>query len=475
MTRFYQLFFVAIATIISANSYGDNPNQTPDVSPIFPQGEVPFTLQINQAAFSLPNGIHSGAVAIYEGKWLLIAGRTNGLHGFNNTGNFPPSAQNTVIYVVDPINEIVYSRDLNDPLSGLTQAQIDTLSVTSPQSYQKGDTLYITGGYGLNTATAEFMTFPVLTGINIPKLIHWVVNPVPNEIAAPSFRQTSNPVFQVTGGDMFLSEGVTLLIMGQNFTGEYTPSSDGDYTEQVRRFKIIDNGNVLSIKLKDPTPPDPSFRRRDLNIVPVIQEVIGVSIPSYIAFSGVFTPDVGVWTVPVLINHNGKPKMPGPKKPKTFKQGMNNYVCPTLGLFSGKTGEMFVTLFGGISYGFFDASGVFQTDTEIPFINQVTTIKYQLKTNFKQYLMDAVYPTILSTGTNPGNPLLFGASAEFFPSSNLPTYDNGVIKLDSLGHEPLVIGYIVGGIQSTLPNTNTMADSAASPYIFEVVLLRNNR
>lgn len=469
MTRFYHLFFIAIASIFSASAHGDNPNQTQDISPIFSSSEVPFTVQIHQANFSLPNGIHSGATAIWDGKWLLLAGRTNGLHGFNNTGNFPPSAQNTVVYVVEPRTGTVYSRDLTDPLSGLTQAQIDSLSVTSPQSYQKGSTLYMTGGYGFDGASNDFITFPVLTAINIPKLMHWVVDSVPNETAAPSFRQISNPIVQVTGGAMFLSEGVTLLIMGQNFTGQYTPASDGSYTDQVRRFKIIDNGKDLSIKPKDPSPQDPNLRRRDLNVVPVIQEVIGVSIPSFIAFSGVFTPDVGIWTVPVLINHSGKPKMPDPAKAKTFKQGMNNYVCATLGLFSGNTGEMFVTFFGGISYGFFTPSG-FHTDEEFPFINQVTTIKYQMKNNFKQYLMDAAYPVIPSTGSNPGNPLLFGAGAEFFPVDNLPTYDNGVIKLDHLGHEPFVIGHIVGGIQSTKPNTDTMSDSAASPYIFQVVI-----
>lgn len=469
MTRLYHVFFAAVACVFSSGAYGDNPNQTEDISPIFPPDEVPFTLQIKQANFSLPNGLHSGAEAIYNGKWVLLAGRTNGLHGFNDTGNFPPSAQNTVVYVVDPKTGTVFSRDLNDPFSGLTQAEIDSLSVTSPQSYQKGDTLYMTGGYGLDTASGHFITQPVLTAIDLPKLIHWVVNPVPNETAAPAIRQTFNHLFQVTGGDMFPSDGLTLLVMGQNFQGEYTPGSDGDYTNQVRRFKIIDNGKELSAKFKNSTSKDPSLRRRDLNVVPVIQEVIGVSIPSFIAFSGVFTPEGGIWTVPVLINHNGKTKMACPKKPKTFKQGMSNYVCPTLGLFSGKTGEMFVTFFGGISYGFFSSNG-FETDEEFPFINQVTTIKYQLKTNFKQYLMDSAFPVIPSTGSHPGNPLLFGAGAEFFPIDNLPTYENGVIKLDHLGSEPFLIGYIVGGIQSTLPNTDTMSDSAASPYIFEVII-----
>ena len=45
------------------------------------------------------------------------------------------------------------------------------------------------------------------------------------------------------------------------------------------------------------------------------------------------------------------------------------------------------------------------------------------------------------------------------------------LKYDTLGTNAVVVGYIVGGIQSTLPNTNVESDSAASPYIFTVTLV----
>ncbi len=53
----------------------------------------------------------------------------------------------------------------------------------------------------------------------------------------------------------------------------------------------------------------------------------------------------------------------------------------------------------------------------------------------------------------------------------LPKYPNGVLKYDRLGTNPVVVGYIVGGIESTLPNTNAESDSGASPYIFTVTLV----
>ena len=140
------------------------------------------------------------------------------------------------------------------------------------------------------------------------------------------------------------------------------------------------------------------------------------------------------------------------------------------GIHSRKEANSYTVLMGGIGFGYF-ANGVFQTDVELPFINQVTTIKCDTNGVFSQYLMNAEYPVIPSTGSNPGNPLLFGANATLIPAEGLPAYKNGVLKYDKLGRNPIVVGYIVGGIQSTLPNTNVSSDSAASPYIFKVTLV----
>lgn len=442
-------------------------NQTETTTPILPQNTLPFTISIEQASFSLPTGLHSGALAIYKDKWLFIAGRTNGLHGFNSdNNNFPPSQQNSIVYVVDPEKHKVYSRSLADPSSGLTQEQIDQLSVTSPQFFQKGKKLYISGGYGIDTATGLFNTKPVLTAIDIPKLINWVIHPSSENSAAKSIQQTSDPLLQVTGGYMAAANrGLsTLLIFGQNFTGFYTPDSDGDYTQQVRRFKIIDKKKNLHIEPLSMQNPDPNFRRRDLNVVPVILN----NQPAFAALSGVFTLDGGAWTVPVTIQSDGTAQMADPSNPNTFKQGMNNYISATVGLFSCKTRNMYILSFGGISYGFFDG-GSFHVDPDLPFINEVTTIKIDKRGHFSQYLMNDQFPTILSTGSHPGNPLLFGASAMFIPSKHVSTYKNGVVNLDKI-KDSILLGYIVGGIMSTLPETQTISDSTASPYIFRVML-----
>ena len=452
-----------------------NDNQTPVLNKVLSGSELPFKIKIELSDFpALGSGLHSNAFGTSNDLWLLIAGRTNGLHGFNNTDNFPPSQQNTVVYVVDSTNKTIASRDLLDAGSGLTQTQVDWLSVTSPQFYQSGQTLYITGGYGIDTGSGLFSTKDVLTAIDIPGLIHWVTDPSVDETAAQHIRHIQDPIFQITGGYMSqIGSHPTLLVFGQNFIGEYTDSANGIYSEQVRRFRIIDDGSYLAIAKLSPLPTtrNSNYRRRDLNVVPTVT-LKGIHKKyGLIALAGVFTEDVGVWTIPVEINSHGSAQMTPAYKKSAFKQAMNHYVCPTFGLFSERSEKMYMVIPGGLSYGFFQ-DGVFETDAEIPFLNQVTTVSRNRHGHYKQYLMNNEYPVILSTQSNPGNQLLFGAGAAFIPTNNLESYQNGVFDFDKLGKYKTVVGYIVGGIQSTLPNTNTMSDSAASPYIFKVSVTR---
>lgn len=447
----------------------NSPNQTAQLSTVLPGSNLPFQVAIEKTNFQLPTGNHSGLVGTYKGLWVLIAGTTRGLHGFGSDP-FPAAAQNRTIYVINPATGQSYSRSLTDPGSGLNQQQIDSLSTISPQGYQENNTLYMSGGYGIDTATGAFNTKPVFTAINLPGIIKWVTEPGNRKnTVSNNIRQIYNPIFQVTGGTMYKLGELTQLVFGQNFTGVYTGNSNGEYTEQVRQFLIRDSGGQLYVDVYNPRPfnQNPNYRRRDLNIVPVLLNNNNRLQYGLVAYAGVFTLDGGVWTVPVIIKESGDPIMANPDSPTTFKQAMNHYTCAFSGLYSRKYMSMYNIFFGGISYGFYQ-NGVFQTDSEVPFINQVTTVQIDKNNQFTQYLMNGQYPVIPSTDVNPGNPLLFGAGAYFIPA-NVQQYPNKVISLDAI-RKPTVIGYIVGGIQSTLPNTNVNADSSSSKYIFKVIL-----
>src|SRR5579862_2781290 len=92
-------------------------NQTNTLSTVYPSNQLPFQVVIQQANFTLPVGIHSGVFGTYQGLWVFIAGRINGLHGFNPSNNFPADSQNTSIYVVNPNTGQVMSRSLYDSSS----------------------------------------------------------------------------------------------------------------------------------------------------------------------------------------------------------------------------------------------------------------------------------------------------------------------------------------------------------------------
>jgi len=445
-------------------------NQTPDLTPVIVDGHLPFSISVELADFMLPQGIQSAAYAQLGSQVLVITGRTNGLHGFNNdNNNFPPNKQNTNIFVIDLHKKTVHTRSLYDPLSGLTQKQIDSLSVTSPQSYQKGNVLYMTGGYGVDTHSGTFSTKPMLTALNVPGLMHWVTNTHTPKLASQYIRQISDPVFQITGGAMYqIGNNPTLLIMGHNFAGSYKDTTNGTYTNQVRRFRISDNGKDLKVTIQEPTKPDPRYRRRDFNVVPIMQRCTRKNTPAFVALSGVFTLNTGIWTVPIEIAANGDTFMLDPHVvPTAFKQSMNNYNGAHIPLLT-QHGDMYIILFGGITHGYFKG-GTFLTDDKLPFTNHITAIKRSKEGQYTHYLLPNQFPTILSTASNPGNPLLFGVGSKFIPEPGIPMCPNGVLKLDHIKRKT-VIGYIIGGVQSTLPHTNSPSDSAASPYIFKVTL-----
>ena len=215
-------------------------NQTSTTTPIQSEEALPFRIQLVKAHLKLPFGLQSYIHGIHHDKWLLITGRTDGLHGFvpDSKTNFPIQFQNATVVVVDPKRKKTYTRSLLDPESGLTQEQVELLSVTAAQGYQSGKTLYITGGYGYNSATERPDTKNALTAIDIPGLMHWVTCPHSGETAAEHIRQTFDDTFKVTGGYMNqIGDHPTLLIMGQEFDGFYD-----DPTQQPPEFQQYTGG-----------------------------------------------------------------------------------------------------------------------------------------------------------------------------------------------------------------------------------------
>ncbi|MGD9635014.1 MAG: hypothetical protein AB7G28_12660 [Pirellulales bacterium] len=451
-------------------------HQTSTFFPIELNPSLPFKIQLKEYDFGsaeLP-GLHSYAAGHYDGKWVLIAGRTNGVHDLDQSGegSFPEESQNRDVWVIDPVAKQSWHRSLGDPAnagvdpsSGLTAAQITSLTPTNNEFTQQGNRLYMAGGYGLNTA-GTFTTFDVLTSIDLPGLVNWVQTG--SGTAASHIRQIDSATASVTGGAMYEMGGRYHLVFGQDFEGDYSPRTDGSYTRQVRSFDIVDDGTNLAIANVTQTAPVSAYRRRDLNVVPIVEpDGAGGTREGLVALSGVFTSSFGAWTVPVEIDANGTPTMANPALADTFKQGFNGYHSAKLGLYSEAAGSMHEVLMGGISVQYLDEStGMVTTDNNMPFVNDVTAVTIDAAGKYSQQHL-GFYPELLD---DAGMRWRFGANAEFFAADGVQAFDNGVIKLDALASGAR-LGYVFGGIMSNGPHTRGFPDvtSTASFRIFEVV------
>ncbi len=81
---------------------------TPPTPVVASSSNLPYTLQIQQLGSTLPAvqspvSAHDDLVSSpFHGYWLLFGGRTNGLHNFDPTDDFPPQMQNQDIFVINP-------------------------------------------------------------------------------------------------------------------------------------------------------------------------------------------------------------------------------------------------------------------------------------------------------------------------------------------------------------------------------------
>ncbi|MGI9457293.1 MAG: hypothetical protein ACR2NU_12085 [Aeoliella sp.] len=456
-----QMLSCAVAWFV-ATSIASAQHQTTSFSPVSIGSVLPYQVELRQTTLSgavLPT-LQSFAAAQYDGKWVLMAGRTNGLHGFTETPslNFPTAFRSHDVWVVDPVTGQSWSRSLEtDPNSGLSAAEVVSIGTTNNQFVQQGDRLYMVGGYtGQGTESK-------LTAIDLAGMVDWVQNGT--SMASDHIRQTSDTMFAVTGGAMYDIDGTTHLVFGHNFVGGYRPGKTGIYTKQVRSFEIVDDGTTLSFTNASSTAEVDAYRRRDLNVFPVVKP--NGTDEGLVALAGVFTEQDGAWTVPVEIDAAGAPTMADPTAGDTFKQAMNQYHSAKFGIYSDLQRTMHEVLMGGITLQYYDeTSDTFVQDDAMPNTSQVTSVSIDPNGDYSQHLLGS-FPAI---DDGAGNMLRLGANAEFFVAPGIVTYDNGVIDFDELVAGETIVGHVFGGLAANAPHVRGTpgAVSVASNMVFEV-------
>ncbi|HEX6041649.1 hypothetical protein [Longimicrobium sp.] len=420
---------------------------------------LPF--KISWQPVSIPNlpALQSFARATdSQGRWLLLTGRRAGLHGFSAppTNNFPPTEMNDSIYVVDPSARQVWSM----PVSIFPDSVADLLRVTNAQSVQNGNTLYVIGGYGMNSSTGRMMTFPTLMAINIPAAVTAVTS---KDAAGLSEAITWSHDWRlaVTGGELQRLGSTYYLIFGQQFDGLYDPNDSNigvtftqRYTEQIARFTLTttSSGRPAVGTYYAPytsTAPNRPYHRRDLTSAPVISTSGSQGLGIY---GGVFAPgNDSTYRQAVYINGAGVAPVLA-----TYTQYMNQYTGAVLPMYSATRGRtMFTTFFGGISLYQVDRTSdpdrLVRNDT-VPFVSAVSTLVRRSDGS----TFECVWPDSL-----PG---LLGAESALLPAAGVPDFDNGVVQLDRLPPAS-TLGYFYGGIQAQQPN---FGPSTATNLVLEL-------
>lgn len=414
---------------------------------------APFNISIEPLNISNLGGIQSFAFGQYQGKWLIVGGRLDGLHERQPFAAFDAAGNNNQLIVVDPITEQKWSK----PLSSLPTGIQEQLSSTNAEFFQDGDYLYVIGGYGYSPTAGDHVTYNKMTAIEVPMVINAIIN---NTSIDAYFRQITDSQFAVTGGRLEKIYDTYYLVGGHKFMGRYNPMGPThgpgftqEYTNAIRRFTLSDDGTTITITHLSEWKNVNQLHRRDYNLVP---QVTVNGEEGLMAFSGVFQHNADVpFLDGVQIDTSGY------FVDTTFWQYYNHYHCANIPLYSNLENEMHSVFFGGIAQ-FYDNQGTLVQDNDVPFVKTIARVTRDANGTLTEHKLPIEMPQYL------------GAGSEFLAVETLPRYENGVFKLDSLTADTVLLGYIYGGISSTAKNifwVNNGTQSSASSQIFKVFLI----
>ncbi len=415
--------------------------------------KIPFVLRLELVEVNNFPALQSFAYATWQGKWLLVGGRKDGLHRRQPWASFDEEGQNNFMYVVDPVKKQVWKQSLQKlPISIKEQLQS-----TNMQFYQIENKLILAGGYGYSKTADDHITYPYLTIIKVEEAINAIINgqPLTNVIM-----QAKDERIAVTGGRLAKIGDTLLLAGGQRFDGMYNPMGPAhgpgftqNYTNEIRKFIITYKDNAPSIAYYAAIHDSINLHRRDYNLVP---QIFPDGENGYTMFSGVFQYNADIPFTNAVDIAGGYYKVNN-----QFVQKLNHYHCAVLPVFSGKSADMYTIFFGGIAQYYPGTKGEMLESADVPFTKTIGIVTRK-KGNFTENYLPIEMPRYS------------GAAAEFIFTPDVKMYNEGIADLDALQKDSdVLIGYIVGGIKSTAKNiflSNTGTESNTQKTIMKVYL-----
>jgi hypothetical protein len=413
---------------------------------------IPGISVINSKIQGLP-GVQSFVIGLHNGEWLIIGGRLDGLHQRQPFAAFLASENNNSIFVINPNTGQVWSHNL---LSLPTELQ-EQLQSTNMEFHQNGEKLLIMGGYGYSATKDEHVTYNGLIVVDLPSCIEAVKS---KSSLSNSLQFTHDNRVQITGGQLGLLNGYYYLVGGQKFEGRYNPMGPDhgpgfiqQYSNAIRKFKIQQTKDNLSISDYTETIDTAELHRRDYNMMP---QIFPDGSKGFTVFSGVFQYKADLpWLNTIDISPNGYKVIP------EFEQRFNQYHCAKTALYDPTNNISYNIFYGGISRFYLTQDGNLVDDLDVPFVKSISLITRDQNGNLNES----------SIGNMPD---FLGASAEFIPDQNLSKFsDTEILTFNPNNPDSILIGYIFGGIKSSSDKVfwiNTGTQSEASNQIYKVYL-----
>lgn len=417
--------------------------------------EFPFSIRLEPHEIKGFPALQSFVCGEWQGKWVFMGGRLDGLHRRQPFASFDAVGQNSYIYVVDPVAGKVWKRTVKD----LPVTIAEQLLSSNMQFYQDRHTLYMTGGYGFSKTADDHTTFPFIISVDVHQLVTAIMQ---DEPIAGLFSQLKDERMAITGGRMGMLGDTLLLAGGQRFEGRYNPHGPDhgpgfvqQYSNEIRKF-IIDTSkaNVLTLTYYSAIRDSVNLHRRDYNMVP---QVLVNNKFAYTMFSGVFQYDEDLPYTNFVDVVNGSYEVNN-----TFIQRFSHYHSAVLPLYDPSNNFMYSIFFGGIAQYYPDAKGKIINDKDVPFTKTISVVMRGEK------IVKEIYLPVQMPG-------YLGASAEFMYASPVVMYANGIANTSFIQSDEVLIGYVVGGINSGAKNIfweNTGQESKASSSVIKVYIKR---
>jgi len=453
-------FFACNSQPSPGSSVEEKPLAEEQASPLT---QMPYYISVQKAAQQPEGafGIQSAAHG-YNGTYLMmVGGRIQGFHGTANAqGVFESKYSNDRITILNPTTGDFKHMEVPAEYK-------DFLSSTNMEYFYDGTYLICVGGYGAygNYSNPErFKTFPRISAIHFEE----AVNAIEQQDAAAlknSIITLEDERFRVTGGGLEKIDDDYFLVFGQNYDTIYIGGITGEYTEQVRKFKMdISNGSI-SISdyevYKDPsgkTGTESQYHRRDLNVCSAIRPDGSEGIT---VLGGVFTKNDGGWVNPILINNASETTV---SLYTELSQKLSQYECGVVSFYDSDNKTMFHTLMGGISYYFYENGELKPStiDNWLPFTSSITTI-VQSSAGMQEFPQEE----------SQSLPKLLGSDAAFIPNPDLSFANEAktIIDLNSLSRDgKVLVGWIFGGIEATSGQSSEFNPTYANKVLYEVWL-----